>query len=107
MTLAHCCIETMTTQLDFNICKLEDSRLANAKVEDLEARIKEYIPDSLQYSCRYWSDHLCITPNDGNHPVMEILKEFFEGVYPIFWIEVLSIMGMVPNGAPSLRRAIS
>jgi len=35
------------------------------------------------------------------------LKEFFGGLYPLFWIEVLSLMGMVPIAAPSLRRVIS
>jgi hypothetical protein len=61
----------------------------------------------LQYSSHYWSNHVCFTPDDGDQRVWRCLKEFFEGVYPVFWIEVLSIMGMVPIGAPSLRRLIS
>ena len=105
--LGVACLKTMINQLRFNICKLEDSRLANADVEDLESRIKLHISDSLWYSCRYWSNHLCFTPNNGDRDVMGSMKEFFEGLYPVLWIEVLSIMGMVPIGAPSLRRAIS
>jgi hypothetical protein len=31
------CLKTMVRQLRFNICKLEDSRLANTDVRDLES----------------------------------------------------------------------
>ena len=101
------CLKTMIDQLRFNICKLEDSRLANAAVHGLESRIKENISDALQYSSHYWSNHLCFTPDHDKADVLRTLKEFFEGLYPLFWIEVLSITGMVPIGAPSLRRVIS
>jgi hypothetical protein len=105
--LGIACLKTMVDQLCFNICKLEDSRLANADVKDLQSRIEENISDSLQYSSLYWSNHLCFAPDVGDQRAWESLKEFFSGLYPIFWIEVLSIMGMVPIGAPSLRRVIS
>ena len=105
--LGIACIKTMIGQLHFNICKLEDSRLANADVKDLQSRIKQKIPDPLQYSCLHWTNHLSFTPNNGDWRVWGSLKEFFEGLYPLFWIEVLSIMGMVPIGAPSLRRMLS
>ncbi len=107
MHLGVVCLKTMVDQLRFNICKLEDSCLANADVNDLQSRIQQNISDSLQYSSLYWSNHLCFDFNTGDQRVWAGLKEFFEGVYPIFWIEVLSIMGMVPIGAPSLRRVIS
>ena len=105
--LGIACLKTMINQLRFNICKLEDSRLANREVKDLESRIKQHISHPLHYSCLFWSNHLCFTPNNGDQRVMGSLKEFIEGLYPVFWIEVLSITGMVPIGAPSLRRAIS
>ena len=103
------CLEMMVRQLRFNICGLEDSRLANADIKDLEWRIEQNISEPLQYSCRYWSNHLYLTPSNDNWPVLGLgsLKKFFEGLTPLFWIEVLSIMGMVPIGAPSLRRMIS
>ena len=107
LQLGVACLKTMICQLRFNICKLEDSRRANADVEELPSRIKENISDSLQYSSLYWSTHLCSIRDSGDRRMLESLKEFFEGLYPLFWIEVLSIMGMVPIGAPSLRRTIS
>ena len=105
--LGIACLRTMVGRLQFNICMLEDSRLANADVEDLQSRIDQNIPDSLQYSVLYWSNHICFTNDEGDPCVWETLKEFFEGLYPLFWIEVLSVMGMIPNGAPILRSVIS
>ncbi len=104
--LGIACLTTMVDKLRFNICKLEDSRLANADIDDLQSRIKRNISEPLQYSSLYWSNHLCSTPNNRNQSLLRNLREFFEGLYPLFWIEVLSLMGMVPTGAPKLRSMI-
>jgi len=103
------CLQMMVKQLHFNICKLEDSRFANTDIKDLPSRIEQNISDPLQYSSLYWSIHLRSTPDkiQHDHPILGSLKEFFEGLYPLFWIEVLSVMGMVSIGAPSLRGVIS
>ena len=106
LDLTIACLRTMLGQLRFNICKLEDSRLANADIRDLQSRIEQNISDPLHYSSLYWSNHLCFSPDNGDPCTWESIQEFFEGLYPLFWIEVLSIMGMVPIGAPSLRRVI-
>src|SRR5258706_12102371 len=91
----------MTTQLPFNNCKTQNSRLANADIRDLPSRVKEHISDTLQYSCLHWSNHLCFPPANHGQCVLA-LGRFFEGLHPLFWIEVLSIMGMVPIVVPSL-----
>jgi len=106
MQLGISCLKTMVRELRFNICGLEDSRLANTDIDDLQSRIKSNIPDCLQYSSLYWSNHLCFAP-DNDKRVWNSLEEFFEGLCPLFWIEVLSILGMVPMGAPSIRSVIS
>ena len=102
------CLKTMLAQLRFNICKLEDSRLANADIKDLPSRINENVSDPLQYSCLHWSNHLR-SPDTPDQRVLALgsLKKFFEGLYPVFWVEVLSVMGVVPIGAPSLRRLMT
>src|SRR5258706_15213609 len=103
------CLGTMVNELRFNICKLDDSRLANQDVKDLQSRIEENISDPLQYSSLYWSNHVCF-PQDGSNRdprVLGKLNGFFEELYPLYWIEVLSIMGMIPIGAPCLRRVIT
>ncbi len=91
----------MTTQLRFNICYLEDSWVANADIKDLPSQVKQNILDTLQYSCLYWLNHLRFPPANRGQCVLA-LGRFFEGLYPLFWIEVLSVMGMVPIGVPSL-----
>jgi hypothetical protein len=107
MDLGIACLKKMIGQLRFNICNLEDSRLANDEVKDLPSRIKENISDALQYSSLYWSSHLCSTPDTGDRRVWKILREFFEGPYGLFWIEVLSLMRMLRTGVPSLRKVTS
>ena len=109
MQLGISCLKAMTTQLRFNICKLDDSRLPNAEITDLPCRVKENISDPLQYSCLHWLDHLCLPPANRDQCVLVLgdLKKFFEGSYTLFWIEVLSIMGRVPIGVPNLRRLLS
>jgi len=105
--LGIACLEKMFEQLRFNICGLEDSRLANADVKGLASRIKENISDTLQYSSLYWSIHLCFTPDTREGRMLDILRKFFEGPYALFWVEVLSIMGMLRIGVPSLRELTS
>ena len=100
------CLTTMIDQLRFNICKIGDSRLANADIQDLQSRIEENISDALQYSCLHWSNHLCSNLKNDNERGREQLRKFFEGRYPLFWIEALSLMGMVSTSVPSLRRVI-
>ena len=107
MELGIACLKKMVEQLRFNICRLEDSRLLNSDVHDLPSRIKENISNALQYSSLYWSNHLCFGANNGNPRVWEGLRKFFEGPYALFWIEILSVLGKVPIGVPSLRRVIS
>ena len=107
--LGTACIDTMVTQLRFNICKLEDSRLTNADIKDLPSRVKQNVSDPLQYSCLHWLNHLCLPPDNRDQRILVFgsLKKFFEGLCPLFWVEVLSVMGMVPIGALSLRRLLS
>ena len=109
--LGTACLEKMVEELRFNICGLEDSRVANANVKGLASRIKENISEALQYSCLYWSNHLCFhlcfTPDTGERRVRDMLRKFFEGPYALFWVEVLSIMGMLRIGVPSLRELTS
>jgi len=105
--LGIACLKTMVCQLRFNICGLEDSRLANGDIKDLQSRIIKNVSDCLQYSCLYWSNHLCFTPDNNDQRVWDSLEVFFEGPYPLFWTELLSILGMVPMGAPSIRIVIS
>ena len=76
------CLDTMVVQLRFNICELEDSRVANAAIKDLESRIEQKIPQPLQYSCLYWSNHLSKAPSSDIWQALALgsLKKFIEGL---------------------------
>jgi len=93
--LGTACLKTMVRQL------------ANADIQELPSRIIENISDCLQYSSFYWSNHICFSTDNNDRRVWDSLEEFFEGLCPLLWVEVLSIFGMVPMGAPSIRNVIS
>src|SRR5258706_2186689 len=73
------CLDTMVKELRFNICKLDDSRLADKDVKDLQSRIEENISDALHYSSLYWTNHDCFPQHGSNRDprVGGKLKPFF------------------------------
>jgi NACHT domain len=102
--LSACCLTTMTRELKFNICDLETSLVTNAEIRDLDKRVDERIPDGLQYSCMHWSSHLCYDSDPTSTAVSALLDGFLTGQRPLFWIEVLSLMGKVPVAISALRQ---
>ena len=108
LKLAHAelslhCLRTMTKQLRFNICGLETSYLANLDIEDLEDRVRRCIPETLEYSCMHWASHLRFDLDPPSDVVNELLIEFFGGVLPLYWLEVLSITGNIPAAIVALQ----
>ena len=97
------CLKTMIKGLRFNICGLETSYLANCDIEDLDDRVRRNIPDALQYSCLHWASHLCANSDRPSEAVGELLTEFFGGAWPLYWLEVLSLMGNVPAAIVALQ----
>jgi hypothetical protein len=98
------CLMTMANKLRFNICELETSYLPNAEIQDLRDRVEQRIPDSLQYSCVHWSDHLCYGADLVSTKNTVLLDDFFAGPQPLYWIEVLSLMHKVPALIDALRK---
>jgi hypothetical protein len=97
--LAHSCLNLMLDTLEFNICKLESSYVANIDVPDLESRIAKHILPSLSYACVFWDNHL-------EHIAFELdlflkLGSFFETKF-LFWLEVLSVKSRVGLALPTL-----
>jgi hypothetical protein len=79
----------MKADLQFNICRLEDSHIRNSDVYDLPNRITTYISPQLSYSSRFWADHLDATVFDNG-----ILKDIQLLVHTkfLYWLEVLSVL---------------
>jgi hypothetical protein len=89
--LAHSCLNLLLDPLDglqFNICKLETSYLANDDVDDLHTRVDQHIQPALLYACSFWDNHLKHTDftTDLFRKVETLFKEKF-----LFWLEVLSL----------------
>ncbi|KIM27695.1 hypothetical protein M408DRAFT_24343 [Serendipita vermifera MAFF 305830] len=97
------CLRTMIKELRFNMCKLKTSYQTNSEIEDLNERVQENISDILQYSCLYWSNHLCSSLDPVSKEVCESLGIFLSGEWVLYWLEALSVMGRVPTAIEALR----
>ncbi|THG93580.1 hypothetical protein EW026_g7692 [Hermanssonia centrifuga] len=92
-------LRIMKRDLAFNICKLESSYVMNEDILDLPKRIRDYIPERLSYSCRFWARHLDVALPNGM--ALEIPRQIRELLEPfineklLFWLEVLSVLGGV------------
>ena len=103
--IAKQCFVGMDRMLHFNMCHLESSYVANRDVVDLEERVQNYIPSSLYYICRYWSNHLRDTPYlDGMRDALRV----FTYNHLLFWLEVMSVTNTLDtHGGSILTHAIS
>jgi hypothetical protein len=90
--LAVACVKVMNSHLRFNICELESSYLRNSEVPNLQSRVEKHISPHLFYSSRFWAEHLAQTGFDGE--LLDYLQYFMENKF-LFWLEVLSLTGMV------------
>jgi NACHT domain len=101
--LAHSCLGLLLDNLQFNICKLESSYLANKDVPVIDSRIAAYIPPALSYACVFWADHLEHVAFERD--LFTKLRSLFETRF-LFWLEVLSIkngVGLAPRAFACLK----
>jgi hypothetical protein len=101
--LGMCCLALMNRKLKKNICGLPRYAM-NREVEDLGERRKEYIGSGLEYACKSWARHLCITSRDrgGVRDIIESLETFFKhNILP--WLEVLSIVADLGSAVYTFR----
>jgi hypothetical protein len=95
--LASMCLNALIDGLKFNICDLESSHHFNADLTYLADRVKRAIPDALCYSSLHWTTHLAYVSREGQERanVYDLLKAFFSSARPLYWLEVLSLLGEV------------
>ncbi|KIO00211.1 hypothetical protein M404DRAFT_153493 [Pisolithus tinctorius Marx 270] len=98
--LAFAALQILHDNLRFNICELESSYLANAEVDDLSKRIEEKIPHHLSYSSRFWARHLQKMVFDLELAVL--VKAIIGSKKILFWLEIISLLGMVGKGVKAL-----
>ena len=98
------CLELMGDLLKKNMCSTPDYTL-NSEVEDLPKRTKESgISGVLEYACRSWHRHLIVT-ECYTADVVFALGNFLERKF-VFWLEVMSVLGVVGDAAHALNVAI-
>ncbi|KAJ7613251.1 hypothetical protein DFH06DRAFT_1015013, partial [Mycena polygramma] len=97
-------LRVMQAELKFNICDLPTSYLANMDMPDIQLRLATHISDHLRYSCQYWADHLTNTALNSDRA--KEAEKFLTTKF-LFWIEVLSLLGMVRNSLTALSKCIA
>ena len=83
-----------------NMCSMPDYAL-NTEVKDLQERIEASgIRGAMEYACRSWYKYLIMTKHRTSK-VLSALRGFLEGGF-VFWLEVLSVLGIVGDAARAL-----
>ena len=100
------CLNLMNRTLEKNLCKLPDS-VANSDVGDLKERTERYINTALRYACVSWHTHFVNIIDADTTPIhaptiTPALRQFLETKF-LFWLEVLSVLGVVKNAVEALQ----
>jgi len=97
------CLNLMGVRLKKNICNLEDHAVLS-EVKDLSTQKRDYIGDSLEYACRFWTKHLLGIPTTSSHiqEVQKAINTFFTTCLP-YWIEVLALTGNLGVGVHAMN----
>ena len=94
------CLELMNQTLEKNMCKLSDA-IANSGVKDLKERTEKYINPALQYACRSWYTHLT-NENRVYSATISTTIDYFLSEKFLFWLEVLSVLGVAKEAVNAL-----
>jgi len=102
--LTHSCFRIMDSDLRFNICDLPSSFLLDAEVDDLSHRVQENISSAVEYSSRYWVQHLYRADSSDQEARRSRLRDFL-CVRVLFWIESMNLLGSKAQCTPMLQQA--
>ena len=92
----------MQEKLRKNICDLDNYAILS-EVGDLSTCQRVHIGDALGYACHFWAAHLTRTASSdlGVEEVQQAIDNFFTTCF-LFWIEVLSLLGILEVGIYAL-----
>jgi hypothetical protein len=77
--------------------------LLNSELPELPSRVEQYVPETLQYACRYWVEHLLnISPEHAAKGTMVPLRDFLFK-HLLHWIELSSLLGQLDAALASLK----
>ena len=95
------CLELMNRRLEQNMCKFPDG-VMNSEVDDLKEKTEQYIGKALEYACRSWHKHLIHTSPAQTPEIVTVLHRFLEEKF-LFWLEVLSVLGVAREAVDALE----
>lgn len=100
--IAHHCLRIMRHGLKKNICDLPSD--GTYRTEISEQIISQHLPPALQYSCRYWTQHLLQGKDltTGMEDAYYFLQEHF-----LHWLEAMSIMGVISEVIDAINTLLS
>jgi hypothetical protein len=100
------CLSLMNQTLEKNMCQLPDA-VANSDVSNLKERSEKYIDPTLRYACLSWHAHLVgVRAVPAHTPaIIPTLHQFLERKF-LFWLEVLSVLGVTRNAVDTLQDII-
>lgn len=101
--IARRCLSVLNSQLRFNICCIEKPVL-NKDIPDLPKRIRDHVPEILQYSSLFWSRHLS-EAMATNTSLENNVSQLMSTEKVLFWVELLSLQNALADGATALERA--
>jgi WD40 repeat protein len=88
------CLAVMKAKLEFNICRFVSSFYFNKSIHNL----KDRIPKELRYACVHVLGHIISSANDTlDQGVNLALGEFVNDVSPLYWMEVMSALEVIPK----------
>ncbi|KAF9643640.1 hypothetical protein BDM02DRAFT_3272924 [Thelephora ganbajun] len=94
------CLELMNQTLEKNMCNLPDA-VANREVGDPRERTERYLNPALRYACKSWHKHLVDGHAVRTPAITSALRRFLEKKF-LFWLEVLSILGVAREAVDAL-----
>jgi hypothetical protein len=95
--LADSCVQRMSTSLRRDTCGVDAPGMLVADVES--SRVKQYLPQEVQYACLYWIQHL---EKGGYHPTDNDLVHRFLQEHLLHWLEALGWMRKVSEGVQAI-----
>lgn len=93
------CLTVMFRCLKKNMCNLESEGMQRTEID--RDSINRFIPPELQYSCRYWTQHLA----QGKNPISKMDNAFsFLQEHFLHWAEVMCILGYASEIVQGIER---
>ena len=93
------CLDLMSRSLRRNICRLPGPGTLVSEVS--EATLNQHVPFGLRYACRHWIDHTehGRVSLDDDSRVYDFLLQYLP-----YWLEVVSLIGKIPEAMGTMRK---